>query len=224
VLAQLVQDLPGHAGAPVEGGDHHRELERGVLKARPDHLDGACHLRGAVEGQVGEWHRQHDLARGEQHVQRDGSEGGLRVEDDEVVVADPLQGRAQAQVLFAAAVRDLLGEECQRLVRDDEVEAGMTRANDRHGLARLFPEHRIEQQVERRATLRADVDTEHLAELPLRVEVHQQHAVAFHPREVVPEAGRQRGLAAAALLVDEGDPTRNWSLSPDRRNAIRRVL
>ena len=87
-----------------------------MLKARADHLDRAGHLRRAVERQIGKRHRQHDLARGEQHVERDRAERRLRVEDDEVVLADPLHRGAQAQVLLASAVCDLFGKQREGLV------------------------------------------------------------------------------------------------------------
>ena len=128
-----------------------------------------------------------------------------RVEQDEVVGRHALERVAQAVVLVARVLGDLVREQRQRLVRRDDVEIGMTRALHRQRRARLLAEQRVEQEVQRGAARGADVDAEHLAELPLRVEIDQQHALAALARQVVTDAGRERRLAAAALLVDEGD-------------------
>src|SRR5512135_2903621 len=84
----------------------------------------------------------------------------------------------------------------------------MTRALNRESGARRLTEHRVEQQIQRRAPRRADVDAEHFSELSLRIEIHEQHALAALARQEVTDAGDKRRLAASALLVDEGDATR----------------
>ena len=85
----------------------------------------------------------------------------------------------------------------------------MTRLDDRERGTCFLTEDRVEQHVERGVARRTDIDAEHLAELTLWIQVDQQHTLPAVTREIVAYVGRQRGFAAAALLVDEGDLTAN---------------
>src|SRR5258706_9958754 len=229
--AQLLQDLGRHARVAMKRRNDERDLEPGMREAGAYHFDGARHFRRAIEREIGQWHRQYDLVRSEQYVQRDRAERRRRVEQDEVVVRRALERLLQKVVLVATALRDLARKKRKRLVRRHDVEVRVPRSLHGQRGARRLAEHRVEQQIERGAPRGAAIDAEHLAELPLRIEIDEQHALAALAREKVTDARDKRRLAASALLVDEGDaacvrdgPLGNEASWPSVRRSCSRLL
>ena len=212
-LAELGQDLVGELRLSVERRDDERDHRR--LASLGGQARQALHdLGAAVEREVGERDRQHDLARRPQDVLGDERDRGRRVEEHEVPAAGRQRLHHLAQLFGAIGVGGHLNREGrERLVGREQVEPRHRRGAD-HLVERGRPER---EEIAHRRREPARVHAERLRGMSLGVEVGEQHPLPVASRKPCADVHAERGLAGSTLLVHEGDAAHGGgtNLAPD---------
>src|SRR3954451_13119794 len=202
----LLQDLDGLARVQRPAVEHRRQdpldLDDGV-QVLPDHRERVLELDQAAQREVLALHRDDHARRRDQRVDREQPERWGRVDQDVVVGAlDLREGLLQCALApDHARERELGSGKVDR--RDREVDLGV--------MDDLLDRQAVDQHVEDRALHRVGIQALAHRQVPLRIQVDEQHLQPVLRERDAEVQGRRR-LHDAALLVGERDHARHRRL------------
>ena len=197
MLLQRLARLLGDPEGRVVRVHHDEDVVEHVLQVLLERLHRLEEELQAVEAEEVGQDRHEQVVRRHQGVQVQEAEAGRSVEHRVVVSAlDLLHRVAQAELARGEGhEREVDGAHAQ--VRGYEIQPWHPRADDD-----LLERRLLDDGVEERALRLLAGDPQALGGVPLRVQVDDQHAVP-HLRQAEGIAGRDAGLAGAALEVEE---------------------